>query len=439
MAGNNLKDFRANEDGDRSPLPADDVDHSAAPSRDEPRRAQQTETNDEPPTEPTLIQDKSREAIAERFKRQRAERRAEAVSPRSHVPAVDGDLDITDPNDPDYIAPENDEQQGDGENDDGEQAPQPRQTAPKPADQRQPEEERRFELKVNGNTYRVTRDELIQHAGLEPADADGIPEVSLQRAAQVNLAAQARLEDAKRRSTQTRQSGAEQSGTPADEDQTPSDEQDQPRRARTPSEQAVELIRQIQFGEPEDAAAMVEDLLDGRLSQHTTELSQHQIVEDATNAIAAFGQENADLAADDLMADSLKSQMVRLVVKELRPFINDFQAQLLLNDPQKATQVYVAALAERRGVRPLQEILKESGDVVRQRFNVPRAQRQTPQDSQSRQPQSDRRNEKRMLPRQPAPSGVQQNQRQQPPQDRRANASEVIARMRASRFQTSGP
>lgn len=442
MAGKKLRGYTGPEGGDHSPAPADDVEDTGAhASQDPPRQQAQAEDN-EPLAEPTLIQDATREAIANRFKRQRAERRAEAVNPRSHVPAVDGDLDITDPNDPDYIAPEGeDEQQLDGEQDDQSEQPQKRQTAPKaPAQQPAEGEDKRFELKVNGSTFRVSRDELIQYAEFDnPAEAEGIPEIQLQRLAQKQLAANDRLEQAKQAVKSSRQTGARESGTPADDDLSDTDGTERKTRARTPAEQTVELIRQIQFGEPEDAAALVEDLLDGRLNQHTSQLSQEQIVQSTQNAIAAYGQANADLAADEIYVDVLKNQLVRGIVKELRPHLSDDQATYLLNNPETATKAYIGARVDGYKVRPIEDILEEAGTSVRTRFGVERPRGQTQQNSQGNPPPTDRRDAKRMLPRQPAPSGVQQPTRQQQPQNRQAVNSAAIQRMRAARFQTSGP
>lgn len=398
--------------------PPDLTSHQSAPAGDD----------DDDQADPPPVAD-PRAALAKRFAERRAAARAGAV-PRSHVPNIDGD-DITDPSHPDYIAGEDDD---DDEASHGrtQQAPAGQEDA-QPVRSTTPAGERRFQLKVNGSTLNVTREEAIRYAGLDADEAADLPEPSLLRAAQINLAAEQRLEEAKRAS-QSRTSVAEP-GTPAGEDGQARTEPQQTRRA-TPGSDTVELARELQYGDPEEAAAKIESYFENKLTQRDTTLSAQRIAQDAVGAIERFGQANDDLNTDDFAADALKTAMVRGIVDELKGVgISDAEATYLLNNPQIATQAYVGARASGMKVRDMDSILTEAGSRVRDRFGM--KTREAVQPSQTEQPGRSRRDEKQRLVSQPASSGVPSapRTRQAAPQDRQALASQRIRQMRAGRHQ----
>jgi hypothetical protein len=271
-----------------------------------------------------------------------------------------------DPNDPDYIADEDEARR------EGEEPTQARTPEPQPTRQPTPGA-KRFELKVDGNTFQVSREELVRYAEVDEADAGSIPEVALQRLAQKQLAANARLEAAKREreASRTRRPDAELSGIPADEERADPDDTRQ-RTGRKPAAETVDMIRDIQYGDPEEAAAKVEALFEGQFRQRETQRSQSGILDEVNNSIANFGKANADLASDDISSDLLRSQMVRGIVDDLRQHgITDAEATQLLSDHALASKAYVGARIAGLAVRPMSTILDDAGNKVRARFGQP--------------------------------------------------------------------
>lgn len=377
--------------------------------------------------DPPAVSD-PRAAMAARFAARRAATRAAVVgAPRSHVPSIDGD--ITDPDDPDYIAPAEDDDAPHGRQ---QQAPAGQGAEPSVTPKQAGE--RRFSLKVDGNTFDVSREELARYAGVD--DADGIPEVSLVRAAQMNLAAQNRLEESKREreASKSRQTTTEP-GLPAGEESSTSHET-QTRRSAKPGMETVELVRDLQYGDPEEAAAKIEQYFEERLNQRETKRTAQSVVGEVQDHIGQFGTENADLAADDVAAETVKGLMVRGIVADLkRHGITDSEATALMNNPELASRAYIGARAQGLAVRPMNAILKEAGDTVRSKFGMTRQAAVTP--TQQPQHQPSRRDEKRTLVSQPAPSGMPPVRRQpgNDTQSRQSVASARIAAMKASRYQ----
>lgn len=409
---NDLSEYRGTDGGVQ---PVDDT-HDDGGAVSQQSAATPAPGGDDEPADPPVVGDSARQALAARFAARRAANRAISV-PRSHVPSVDGD--ITDPDDPDYIAPA--EEDGD--------EPAPREPA-KPA-------ARRFTLKVDGNTFDVSREEAFRYAGLDP-DADaGLPEPSVVRAAQINLAAQARLDEAKReRDTQRTRKTATESGIPADEASTPPDET-QTRRSAKPGSETVDMVRDIQYGDPEEAAAKIEQYLENRLTQRETTRTAQSFVEEVQSHIADFGRENGDLASDDVAAETVKSLMVRGIVQDLKAHgITDAEATQLLNNPELASKAYIGARASGYAVRPMKTILDEAGSTVRSKFRMDRAAPADPTPT-PRASTPSRRDEKRTLVSQPAPSGMPPERRQPGPStlDRQAVASRRIQQMKSARFQ----
>lgn len=420
-----LSGFRGNDNGGHG-APVDDFTEPGMT----PDLAAQTHApdgNDGEAVDPPHVSD-PRAALAAKFAARRAAAR-QSIVPRSHVPSIDGD--ITDPDDPDYIAPMDDDDSSHGRS---QQDPAGQEPAPPVSSQ--PSGERRFSLKVDGNTFDVSLSELRRYAGVE--DDDQLPEVSLVRAAQINLAAQSRLDEAKReREASKYRQTATDSGIPADEEPSASHDA-QTRRSAKPGSETVDLVRDIQYGDPEEAAAKIEQYLENRLTQRETTRTAQSIVEEVQSHIGQFGTENADLASDDLAAEAVKGLMVRGIVSELKKHgITDSEAVHLMNNPEIASRAYVGARAQGLAVRPMKSLLDDAGNMVRARFGMARGETPKPTATPQPQPTTSRRDEKRTLVSQPAPSGMPPERRQpgNGTQDRKSVASARIAQMKASRFQ----
>jgi hypothetical protein len=291
-----------------------------------------------------------------------------------------------------------------------------------------------YQLKVNGNAFQVSREDLLRYAGVDEADASGLPDVSLVRAAQINLAAQMRLDEAKQAS-----SGARAARAPGDtqpEQPQPSQDRTEPQAARTPARVTREEVEAIQLGDPEEAAKVLEGIVakvvDQRAHQRTIEQRANEIDQELRTAIADFGVKNPDLAANDLALDFVRSQIVREAIADIEKVVvvqPDERAELL-NKPELVTLAYKNARLQGRTLRTPAEMFEAAGARVRQAMNLQAVQ---PAPAAAPFPSQARLEAKRALPMQPVRAGaMDQLSRPTAPQERRP-VSETRQMMRAMR------
>ena len=220
--------------------------------------------------------DRQRQALAERFKAERAAERKTLV-PASHVPFIDGDNpaipgalpveDDTQPDDPDTAAHEKERREAE------EAALAAATTEPK-----EPDKPKTYSLKVDGNQFTVSREELLRYAEIDAADAEQFSEPSLVRLAQKQIAASNRLAEANALKDQARRTQQpEPAPRPAP---TPSP-------ARTPDPALVNAIEKIQLGDPEEAARALQAVFDAGVNHALRENDQ----------VHAFGGVQAEYAA----------------------------------------------------------------------------------------------------------------------------------------------
>ena len=292
-----------------------------------------------------------------------------------------------------------------------------------------------YNLKVNGNHFSVSREDALRYAGLSEEEARDLPDVSIVKAAQINLAAEMNLTDAKaqRRSAPPAAHLADDHiGT----DQRANGSQpNQPLAASQPQE--AELIEQIQLGDPEQALKAFDELSRRRQQQNTIVQRAADVQRGIQTDIESFAESNADIAGDPFLADAHRTALVRGAVEELRRvvphMVSDALVPQLTTNPQLALQCYTAAMADGFKVKKPIDLLKDAADGVRERFGGKREQRDP---APAPTPLQTRIEAKRALVQQPTRSQFEAPSTQPAQQMSRAQkASAAIAQMRQSRHQ----
>ncbi len=296
-----------------------------------------------------------------------------------------------------------------------------------------------YTLKVNGNTFTVNREDLLRYSDLDESDAAGLPDVSLVRAAQINLAAQMRLDEAKQASLGAR--AASVPGNTQPEQQRAEVGQTKPQVARKPVQPTREEIEAIQLGDPEQAAAALDAWTERKLQADKDTTRQQQTFQslqsDVDNAIADFGKANPDIASNEAAADVLRTFSVREALADIEKVVRltDAERQDLLNNPTLITQAHNGARAQGLAVRKPAEIFAAAGARVRESMRMP-AQQTTPPPAQM-QLQPSRLDAKRALTSQPVRAGASDQIQRQPPEGAqpRRSVKETVALMKKARFQ----
>lgn len=395
---------------------------------------------------PKLHVDNSRANIAAKFNRNRANHRGRTV-PRSHVPAIDGDEpagDVDDPNHPDHIA-------SDGARSATEEA-EDRQTGQTRAaagehDAPNGGGPRSFTLTVFGNSIHVRdRAELARYADVDEDEADSIPDAALIKLAQKQVAAQQRLDEAKEFGKRARATGAVSPATPADDDDPSDQPEPQPTSSqrRKPAASTLNLVDKLMYGDREEAALEVENLLAQAVPQHierqNTARTVDQIRREVHESMSSIGQANADIANNPDAKDLIAVKTTRAIVDELRNVgITDAEATQLLQNPKLAADAFVGAhsIPEYQGrLRKFDVVAGEAVAATRRTLGL-KPVALTQQTSATTDGPQTRRDMKRTLPQQPARAGapLPTDLPMERTDDRRARSSDAIAKMRASRHQ----
>jgi hypothetical protein len=159
-----------------------------------------------------------------------------------------------------------------------------------------------YTLKVYGNDISVKSfDELAEHAGLDPEDAAELPEATLIRAAQISLAAQAKLDEARQGRTAARPQADQPANQAANDNLDNDAPQPQPADQRN---RVREVVEKIQFGDPDEGATALQQLVQDGV-QEALQLTEQQRAEKAAeteivSAVDTFRntKDNADLIND---------------------------------------------------------------------------------------------------------------------------------------------
>jgi hypothetical protein len=325
------------------------------------------------------------------------------------------------------------EEQGiDTQPDDGDPPPAP-EAPPAPVEDGNPNliEPERYKVKVRGNEFTMSKEDIIKTAGLKPEEAEGIPLPSLIRAAQINAAAQDYLTEARTAHKESRTAGlfSEATPAPANADAEP-DEAPPPKRG-TPDPDLIEVAQKIQFGDPEEAAAALDAILDKKLERRHTAEVEKTTRNLTQQAVLDFQASNPDLFADPIRTDVLYVASMHEIKKDLMALgASKEDVDEAVANPAQAVEAH--ALARMRGlnVRDPDKILNAAATTVRQAMRL-----DAPSPSPTPAPQSaDARTEaKRALTQQPRQATVPPAQAAQAAQPRAP--SSVVMAMRKARGQ----
>jgi len=382
------------------------------------------------------FRDRQREIIAERFKADRAAERKNLI-PASHVPFIDGDNpDIpgaipvegaepepAEPVDPDAAAREKERIEGE-------------ELAARAAEERKATT-KTYLLKVDGNQFSVSREELLRYAEVDPADAEQFSEVSLQRLAQKQIAFSNRLAEANALKDQARRQ------TPPAPTQAPAIAPARPDPA------LISAIEKIQLGDPEEAARALQEVFDAgvshalRTNDHTRALGSVQ--QEYARAVESFAANNNNIIASPYLSRAHISFVAGEIADDIKALglVDDNQYAAIATNPRLAADVLTAALVEGRPVRSPDKIFQAASDKLTETFGTPQENiaktrpNFTPVPPQPRVADS-RIAEKRALMPPLARSGTSQMGSAEPapaPEDRIAVASAAIQKMRKARFQ----
>lgn len=322
----------------------------------------------------------------------------------------------------------------DGHRDAPRRAPRsPRQSPP----QEEPEggQDRRFSLKVFKNEFSVSKDELLRYAELTPEEADGLPEPSLVRLAQKNLAAQHVLEEAKAHERNTRfaaqSGGAQNQGDQRQQWQQPSGDQEHAPRGSEISDDELDMI---QLGDKEEAKATLDKVIARRAEQSVNQIigktmleqRQAEVNREIMSDLEAFSRQRPEFLSDPIINAAHRDMLAREAIEDLRGIgVPEQNLQAASVNPALAMQLYQAARIDGYRTRSPSELFETAAKKVSDRIGH----------FQNHNAANQRREAKRSIPQTPARSdaGQQQDRGSQEPQNR--SPSSVIAEMRRARFQ----
>lgn len=392
------------------PVPPAEIQSRTAPAGHE---------KDDEPAMPRLRVD-PRDAIAARLKASRA-----AANPDAHTSPVDRF------NVPHGVPVEGDEDEDArlAEERASAEAETQRSAAPQRATPpAAPQSDGRYSLRVNGNNFMATRDELIRYAEVEPDEAAGMSDASLVRLAQKQMAASSFLDEARAAAKSARTvQRSPQADTPG-QDEPNADTTVQGAENGLHSLSDRQLIEKVQFGDADEALEAQTILTRRQMSAFSAADRMRAIDGEIGTAIERFGAESQDIASDPFMQAVHRTALVDEVVDELARKAQGVTQQHIAHlkaNPNLAMQAYKAGRMDGLQLRTPDELFTAAAQTVRSRFSKepPPAKhentRETPPAARS-----DRTEAKRGLIAQPRPESTSVSAQTQPA--RRASASETI-------------
>lgn len=186
-----------------------------------------------------------------------------------------------------------------------------------------------------------------------------------------------------------------------------------------------EVVKKIQYGGEDDATQALTDLLVGTVTRAQAAIPQAPMIDQNAIVSRAVAESRAQA---QLIADQ---QIIR---QEYGDIFENPQRTLLAKWNVDALRQRDVAMGIRR---PDLDIYREAGDLVRQAMGTPPQPETSPEPRLAPQPRADRSDiieRKRAAPR---PTQTVDMRAPAPTQPRAPTASEVVAKMRAQRFQSS--
>jgi hypothetical protein len=305
---------------------------------------------------------------------------------------------------------------------------EPEELEPEPAPETGNE---KYRVKVRGNEFEMSREDIIKTAGLTIEEAEGLPLPSLVRAAQINAAAEDYLAEARSTHRGARTAAAPAPATPADDVAEPelAPEPTETKRG-TPDPRVVEIAQKIQYGDAEEAAAALQEFVERQIESRRTADLEGQFHDLTQKAVSEFAQANPDLFADPIATDVLYVAAMHEIKKDLiRLGADPAAVNEAVTNPTMAVEAYTLARQKGMEVRDPHAILGNAATAVRAKLNIGRGDPAAPQ------PAPSRTELKRSLTAQPRPATVPPVSSQQAPQPR--SPSSVVLGMRKFRGQSS--
>jgi hypothetical protein len=385
--------------------------------------------------------DRQRQALAERFKKDRVEER-KAGLPASHVPFIDGDnpaipgalpAEEPEPADPDAAAEAREKAEADRV---------AALAAGTPAEPTADVPTKPYTLTVDRNTFTVSREELLRYAEIDEKDADGLSEPAIVRLAQKQIAASNRLREADAIKDQARR----ETIAPQQEPQPRPQPQPQPAPARRPDPALVSAIEKIQLGDPEEAAAALQSVFDAGVDHALRANNQTRAVNgvqaEYATGVNSFTQEHPGVIQDPYLSSAHIGLVAREIADDIKGLglLDEATYAKIATNPALAAEAFTLARAEGRPVRSPEMIFKAASDKFAAIAAYVADQTRTPTPAPAPQPRAapSRIEEKRALMPQPARSGISQigaATDQAPTEDRMAVWSAAIQKTRKARFQ----
>lgn len=291
-----------------------------------------------------------------------------------------------------------------------------------------PSADGRYTLKVNGNSFGVSRDELLRYAEVDADEAKDYSDMALVRLAQKQIAASTLLDAAKAEAKGARTAQrASQVTMPDSEPEAEAGSPGAPQGLHSLSDR--DLMEKVQFGDPDEALEAQQLLTRRQYDRISVNDRIATIDREIGDAITSFGESNADIASDNFYQSAHRAALVDMTVDEIaahaRGMTPSQVAQLKAN-PNLAMQAYKAARLDGLQLRTPAELFDAAANTVRTRFGgqPPVQDRGAPRDI-SPPAGSDRTEAKRGLLAQPRPESASSFGGQQQPA-RRPSASERV-------------
>jgi hypothetical protein len=292
--------------------------------------------------------------------------------------------------------------------------------------------EKKIRIKVRSNEFELTRDQLLREAELTEEEAAGMPETSLIRIAQKNIAANSYLEDARNVEKEARRSlrtSPEHHGTDSDQN---ADDQPPPPPSRPPvAPEFKELVEKVQYGEPEEAAAALQQAVESVATRQQMARFRNEHGNEVAQALEEFQSTNSDLFADEFTAEFVGKAAERLIKDSLvKAGLRREDVERVVTSVDAAREAYIEARMVGYKVPAPKELLAQAGAVVRNAFNRPAA---TSQPQPTAPVLVDTRTvAKRAIPQQPQRATVNEAVSETPAPKSRSDA---VAQMRKARGQ----
>lgn len=334
---------------------ADDPQGSerASPERDDLPVRQEAEQEEAPPApEPMLPADKRAALVARMAQKRSDERMGVEPSPEDSIS-------------PPFARPD-----FKGPDDAGDEPPEPPPVSDKaPADN--------LTLKINGKVVEMTRERALAIAEIDSDEAADYTDKQLIKLAQKHAAADDRLDEVKKLSTKARSIVRADDGQHPDrEDDDQTERDDNPERSANTPAPLDEVVKEIQFGDPEVAAKKLDQAIQSAVAKTRTTERVADVDKETSQVFADFERDNPDIADDEDLSRLFSVRVADQAKSELARLFKTTKAEISrhLVTPQLIGAAYAEAKAKGYDIRPQAKIVADAVKHIRTKFNLPSKQ-----------------------------------------------------------------